>query len=113
MEKESKSAAIVYTRKALGMRIMDFNKTFVDPKNPTNSDSFVILAQNHEHNINQAIDKYKANYILHSITSNDKYFKSVLLLFHKKNLDVSKQLNELNVKINKLIEITEEIPRRI
>ena len=92
---------------------MDFNKTFVDPKNPTNSDSFVILAQNHEHNINQAIDKYKANYILHSITSNDKYFKSVLLLFHKKNLDVSKQLNELNVKINKLIEITEEIPRRI
>ena len=92
---------------------MDLNKSFVDPKNPTNSDSFVIRVQNHEHQINQAIDKYKANYILHSITLNDKYFNSVLLLFHKKNLDVSKKLEELNVKINKLIEITEEIPRRI
>lgn len=92
---------------------MDFNKTFVDPKNPTSSDSFVINVNSGVQNINQEIQKYKANYILHSITPIDKNVQRVLLLFHKKNLDVSKKLEELNVKINKLIEITEEIPRRI
>ena len=95
------------------MRIMDFNQTHVDSNNPTNSDSFVITVLRGEQYINQAIQKYKANYILHSITPIEKNVQSVLLLFHKKNLDVSKKLEELNVKINKLIEITEEIPRRI
>lgn len=92
---------------------MDFNKTHVEPKNPTNSGSFVITVSRGEASINQAIQKYKANYILHSVIPIEKNVQQVLLLFHKKNLDVSKQLNELNVKIKKLIEITEEIPRRI
>ena len=35
------------------------------------------------------------------------------LLFHKKNLSIVKELEQLKARVEKLIEITHDLPRRI
>ena len=82
---------------------MDLNQGNSNPQTPTSgSDSFVIHATNIDE-INQKIKQFEANYILHSMNSykvqgSVKHF----LLFHKKNLSIVKELEELKKKFQKL-----------
>lgn len=91
---------------------MDLNQGNSNPQTPTSgSDSFVIVA-NGIVDVNQKIKQFEANYILHSMSINHRNGEH-FLLFHKKNLSIVKELEELKKKVEKLIEITHDLPRRI
>ena len=93
---------------------MDLNQGNSNPQTPTSgSDSFVILAHGSSE-INKTIKQFEANYILHSMSPiKTKKGTSHYLLFHKKNLSIVKELEELKARVEKLIEITHELPHRI
>jgi hypothetical protein len=90
---------------------MDLNQGNSNPQTPSGSDSFVISAKDAS-DINRKIKQFEANYILHSISVNSRSGTHILL-FHKKNLSVVKELEELKKKVQKLIEITHDLPHRI
>ena len=94
--------------------VMDLNQGNTNPQTPTSgSDSFVILAHGTTE-INKTIKQFEANYILHSMSAiKTKSGTGHYLLFHKKNLSIVKELEELKKKVEKLIEITHELPHRI
>ena len=91
---------------------MDLNQGNSNPQAPTSgSDSFVIIA-NGVDEVNRKIKQFESNYILHSMSINHRS-REHFLLFHKKNLSIVKELEELKKKVQKLIEITQDLPRRI
>ena len=91
---------------------MDMKQGNSNPQTPTSgSDSFVIIA-NGVDEVNRKIKQFESNYILHSMSINHRN-REHFLLFHKKNLSIVKELEELKKKVQKLIEITQDLPRRI
>jgi len=93
---------------------MDLNQGNSNPQTPTSgSDSFVILVHGSSE-INKTIKQFEANYILHSMSpTKTQKGTSHYLLFHKKNLSIVKELEQLKARVEKLIEITHELPHRI
>ena len=91
---------------------MDLNQGNSNPQTPTSgSDSFVIIAKGVDE-VNRKIKQFESNYILHSMSINHRNGEH-FLLFHKKNLSIVKELEQLKARVEKLIEITHELPRRI
>jgi len=91
---------------------MDLNQGNSNPQTPTSgSDSFVIVARGLDE-VNRKIKQFASNYILHSMSINHRNGEH-FLLFHKKNLSIVKELEDLKKKVQKLIEITQDLPHRI
>lgn len=91
---------------------MDLNQGNSNPQTPTSgSDCFVIMAKGIA-DVNQKIKQFEVNYILHSMSINHRNGEYILL-FHKKNLSIVKELEQLKARVEKLIEITHDLPHRI
>jgi len=87
---------------------MDLNQGNSNPQITTGgNDSFVIVAKGID-DVNEKIKQFEVLYILHSMSINPKT-REHSLLFHKKNLSIVKELKELNQRVQKLIEITNEL----